>query len=518
MRRFLAVLSLGALLAAAGCGKSATQQDVSSPKVLAILAGSEVKDMEPLFPDIEKATGIHLVPTYSGTLSGIDSIESGSATPDVAWFAQDKYFGLTDTNHRIKVSQKTMISPVILGVKQSKAAELGWTDAHEPSWKDIAQAVSAGKLRYAMTSPSTSNSGFAAVISVSTAMAGSGNAVRTQDVNSKLLDSFFSGQKLISGSSGWLSDAYVQSQDQLDGMINYESLLLELNASGKLREPLHLVYPSDGVAIADYPMVLLNDAKQEAYQKVVDYLRTPEMQKKIMEETHRRPVVASVHPAPEFGNRVLVDIPFPASANAVNALLLAYLNEHRLPAHAIFVLDTSGSMEGSRLDTVKQAFHVLTGSDSSITGRFARFDDREHITIENFSDHIKDTQDFQMHRRDDPQTFAAVASYADQLSADGGTAIYDALEHAEDEAAKDGPDRYASIVLMTDGENNRGESADRFLQNFDPRTKKTRIFAIAIGEANPEELQRVATATGGRAFDARTSSLVDIFKEIRGYQ
>src|SRR5262249_44307125 len=98
----------------------------------------------------------------------------------------------------------------------------------------IAQAVSAGKLRYAMTSPSTSNSGFAAVISVSTAMAGSGNAVRAQDVNSKLLNSFFSGQKLISGSSGWLSDAYVQSQNQLDGLINYESLLLELNAWGNL--------------------------------------------------------------------------------------------------------------------------------------------------------------------------------------------------------------------------------------------------------------------------------------------
>ncbi len=517
MHRFLAVLSLGVLVAVAGCGKNAAQ-DASSPSVLTVLAGSEVKDMEPLFPDIERATGIHLNVAYSGTLAGIDSIESGSATPDVAWFAQDKYFGLTDTKHRIKASEKTMISPVILGVKRSKAAELGWADAHQPSWKDIAQAVSAGKLRYAMTSPSTSNSGFAAVISVSTAMSGSGNAVRAQDVNSKLLNSFFSGQKLISGSSGWLSDAYVDSQDQLDGMINYESLLLELNASGKLREPLHLVYPSDGVAIADYPMVLLNDAKQSGYQKVVDYLRSPEMQQKIMDQTHRRPVIASVRPAAEFGNRVLVDVPFPGSANAVNALLLAYLNDRRVPAHAIFVLDTSGSMEGERLDTVKEAFHVLTGSDPSITGRFARFDDRERITVENFSDRIKDSRDFQMHGRDDPQTFSAVSSYADSLDAGGGTAIYDALEQAEDVASKDGPDRYTSIVLMTDGQNNAGESANRFLQNFDQRPKKTRVFAIAIGEANPEELQRVASATGGRAFDARTSSLVDIFKEIRGYQ
>ena len=42
-------------------------------------------------------------------------------------------------------------------------------------------------------------------------------------------------------------------------MINYESVLLSLNASGKLHEPLDLIYPSEGIVTADYPLLLLND-------------------------------------------------------------------------------------------------------------------------------------------------------------------------------------------------------------------------------------------------------------------
>ena len=50
-----------------------------------------------------------------------------------------------------------------------------------------------------------------------------------------------------------------------------------LNAGGQLREPLTLIYPNEGIITADYPFMLLNAAKRDAYQKVVDYLRTPDV-------------------------------------------------------------------------------------------------------------------------------------------------------------------------------------------------------------------------------------------------
>jgi Ca-activated chloride channel family protein len=81
--------------------------------------------------------------------------------------------------------------------------------------------------------------------------------------------------------------------------------------------------------------------------------------------------------------------------------------------------------------------------------------------------------------------------------------------------------RYDSIVLMTDGENNRGDDFDAFQRRraaMPAFAQRIRIFPIFIGEANPAELERIASLTGGRAFDARKESLAGIFKEIRGYQ
>ncbi len=484
---------------------------------LHVLAGSEVKDLEPLLPDLEKQTGVHLDLQYSGTLAGIDRIESQPASTDAVWFSQDKYFVLTDRAHLIKASTKIMLSPVVMGVKRSKVQELGW--AGKPiTWKQIESAVAAGKLRYAMTNPASSNSGFAAVVSVASALSGNADALRSSDVSKAKLTGFFSGQKLIAGSSGWLADAYVKSQDDLDGIINYESVLIGLNKGGQLHEPLTLLYPKDGVLTADYPLVLVAKDKQALYDKVVAYLRTPAVQRQIMNQTYRRPVLASVPLSPAIPHSLLVDTPFPGSRAAVDSILLAYLNVHRVAGHSYFVLDTSGSMEGSRLDSVKRAIHILAGGDNSLTGKFAKFEDREQITMEDFSGSIKHHADFTMHSANDPQTLSQVTSFADALSAGGGTAIYSALDEALQEAQHDPPSRYATIVLMTDGENNQGESSDDFAAHFNAAQRKVRIFPVLVGEASPSELQQIADLTGGRVFDARTTPLPEIFKEIRGYQ
>ena len=61
----------------------------------------------------------------------------------------------------------------------------------------------------------------------------------TQDA----LRAFFKGQTLTAGCSGFLADTYVRQQDTLDGIINYESVLMSLNAGGKLHEPLALDLP-----------------------------------------------------------------------------------------------------------------------------------------------------------------------------------------------------------------------------------------------------------------------------------
>jgi Ca-activated chloride channel family protein len=119
---------------------------------------------------------------------------------------------------------------------------------------------------------------------------------------------------------------------------------------------------------------------------------------------------------------------------------------------------------------------------------------------------------------------AAVRGYVDNLQANDGTAIYDALIRAYQDAAKAKlaePDRFYSVVLMTDGQSNTGADATGFQRFYNSQTadvKAIPTFAIIFGEASPQELTNIATLTGGQSFDSRNVSLASVFKVIRGYQ
>ena len=114
--------------------------------------------------------------------------------------------------------------------ESSVATRFGWAGNPDVTWKDIAAKARAGQLGYGMTNPAASNSGFSALVGVAAAMAGTGDALRTEDVDERGLTVFFNGQTLTAGSSGWLADGFVTGQAKLDGLINYESVLLGLNA------------------------------------------------------------------------------------------------------------------------------------------------------------------------------------------------------------------------------------------------------------------------------------------------
>ena len=211
LKYILVLLSLGVL---SSCSPSGTQE-------LTVIAGSELKDIEPFLPDMEKATGVRLKFTYTGSLEGAEKIIAGDPS-DAAWFSHGKYLTLLEGESlRIKAQEKIMLSPVILGVKESTAQAWGWT-AKAPTWRDITAKAKAGELHFAMTNPASSNSGFTALIAITTAFANKGDAITEADIANEAVTDFFRGQQLTAGSSGWLTDEFVNQQDRLNGIINYE--------------------------------------------------------------------------------------------------------------------------------------------------------------------------------------------------------------------------------------------------------------------------------------------------------
>lgn len=525
-----------------GCGSkdnlsNTDNIDPSRDDVITILAGSELKDIEPFLSDIRSETGITLKLDYTGTLDGVDAINQGEQV-DAAWFSHGKYLSLVNQN-KIKAQTPIMLSPVVMGVKQSKAQALGWLTADgsmkpEITWETIADASKSGQLKYAMTNPAASNSGFTALMGVTSAFAGSSDAPTAEDVakaKPKLKD-FFRGQALTSGSSGWLADAYVKQQNELDALVNYESVLMQLNDSGKLNDKLTLIYPKEGIVTADYPFMLLNNAKKESYEKVVAFLKSADMQQKIMSSTNRRPVNTKVALDSKFYQGLLVELPFPNSQNIVDGILMDFANELRNPAFALFLLDVSGSMNGQGIAQLKSAMLGLTGQGdaNSSSARFAKFADNEVVVLKPFSNVGFEAHEFTISDSSLPKLQQDINS----LTPKGGTAIYSALSDGyqwldtartqhENSQSKNPEQKpyYYTIVLMTDGKNKDGIDFNTFRQQYQDLPadiQNIKTFTILFGKADEAEMQRIADATGGRVFDGRNGNLTKVFRKIRGYQ
>lgn len=547
MRRLALVLLAAAALTA--CGKRddpspAPTQPTAAKTTLRVLATSDLKDIEPLAAQIEAATGVAVKFRFGGTMESTQEVLGGTPDADVAWFANAKYL-LSDAagQGRVKLQEKIMLSPIAVGVSESDAARFGWNrpDARL-TWADITKAAKRGELRYALSNPATSNQGFMALLGVVAAAGGKGEALTAADVDRQAIADFLTGYKIVGDNSTYLAEQFARQQGtRANAFINYESWLLSLNASGKLREKLHLIYPFEGVSTADYPFMLLNDARRADYLKVVEYLKGDAAQLWLARQTLRRPMkaelaaqVADILPA----RGVQVELPFSPDRQLADGLIDAYLNEFRKPIASTFVLDTSGSMQGQRREQLVEAIHYLAGADVSLTGRVAKLTNREKLWFLPFSDRPREPVLFEIPagtrvaKGVAPQAdtdakkaeLQRVRDAADALRMNGGTALYDsvlaALNHML-EQRKLHPDYQYSVVAFTDGKNTVGRNLEAFKQAYEQLPEDVRgipVFMVLYGDAAEGDLKQLVSITGGRVFDARKTPLYAVFKDIRSYQ
>jgi Ca-activated chloride channel homolog len=511
MRRLLspALVVVALLTACTSQQKTTDDPNAPQPGTLRVLASSELRDMTPVLDRIADDTGIKVRPTYMGTLDAVELLAKGQADGryDALWLSSNDYLRLRpDAAKKVVSETPVMSSPVAVGVRSTALGKLGWKP-ESVTWSQIEQAVQDGSLTYGMTDPARSNSGFATLVSVASALSGAQSALTDADVTKATprLKEFFTGQKLTSGSSGWLATAY-QRRGSVDALLNYESVLEGIPG-------LTVIRPRDGVVTADYPLSSLastSTATREDVRRLTEALRTEGIQRLITERTHRRPVVASVPPASGLDSGRRRELPFPGSRSVADGLLDAYENELRRPSRTVYVLDTSGSMEGDRLEQLKQALTGLTGD----------FREREEVTLMPFGSEVKSVRTHVVEPADPKTGLDAIREDTDALTAEGDTAVYTSLEKAYGHLGAD-RDTFTSIVLMTDGENTAGAEAadfDAFYAGLDRDRRETPVFPILFGDSDQSELKHIAELTGGRLFDAQEGSLDGAFEEIRGYQ
>ncbi|NSL42661.1 VWA domain-containing protein, partial [Streptomyces sp. 8P21H-1] len=366
-----------------------------------------------------------------------------------------------------------------------------------------------------------------ALVGVATAAAGTGGALREEDVSCDRLRGFRSGQRLTAASTRDLLDDFVARPGTANALITYESDLLALNSGGRLEEELEIVRPEDGTVLADFPLLLLDPDRRAAYDEVVRWLRKDSVQREIMRTAWRRPVNPAVAREGPLRTPVGNALYFPDRHGVLERLLDDYGDpRHRVADQVIFLLDFSGSMRGGRMADLRRAFADLSGADPSATGAFTRFHQGERLTVVRFGGRVLEERTVTVRGEEDLRTLADVVARGGYGDA---TAVWTALDHGyrtASSAVADDPRRDVAIVLMTDGENNAGIAYEEFVRRYEARygprsagtrtAARVRTYPVHFGDADAGALRRAAAKTGGRMVDARESSLSEAFKEIRG--
>lgn len=504
-------------------------QDTSSEILKAdgtirILSGSENEELETVIDECSQATGVEIEMDYKGSVDIMRELEGGAEEYDAVWPASSIWLSMGDVDHLVKHSQSISMTPVVFGIRESLAEELGFKDK-DVSVKDILAAIQDGKMSFCMTSATQSNSGASAYIGFLYALLGKQEGMTVGDLQGERLrddiTGLLGGVERSSGSSDWLKDLFLK--EDYDAMVNYECLIIDANRQleSEGKEPLYIVYPYDGLSIADSPLGYVDHGdsqKEEAFQAVQQYLLSEEAQSQI-EATGRRISANGVSDEnrdvfkEEWGidtERILSPIQMPDSDVLMEALNL-YQTSFKKPSLNIYCLDFSGSMEGTGETQLKDAMSQILLQENA-SKNFLQANAGEVNEVIFFDNTILDIE---RAADDSDEALAQLYQKVADFQIAGGTDIYNAAAQALAEASSYDLEKYTpAIILMTDGVSDYNY---RTFQNaWDTLGIDVPVFSITFGAADPTQLEELAEATGGRVFDG-TQDLTEAFRSVKGY-
>ena len=490
---------------------------------LRILSGSENQELEGILDDFARERGVNIEMDYRGSLDIMRTLQGESIDYDAVWPASSLWLTAGDTQYRVKHTQSISITPVVFGIRQSLAEELGFVGT-EVSVSDLLSAIQSGKLNFCMTSATQSNSGCSAYIGFLYALLGNPDVITSESLQtpglSEQITQLLSGVDRSSGSSDWLKDLFLTGG--YDAMVNYECLIISANQELEARgeETLYAVYPYDGLSIADSPLGYVDNGdteKEQAFLDLQEYLLSDEVQNEI-QRTGRRTGYEGVSEEnrdvfrTDWGiqpDRVLSPIRMPSTEVLMECLNL-YQTEFRKPSLTIYCLDYSGSMEGTGREQMVEAMSQILIQENA-----------EKNLLQASAHEVNILIPFEGYPRD---IYTAVGNGSELESlytkveaeeATGGTDIYAAATESLRQLGNYDLSQYTpAIILLTDGVSDG--SIDAFQTAYEAFGADVPVFSIMFGSADPTQLEELAELTHARVFDGR-EDLIGAFRSVKGY-
>lgn len=154
-----------------------------------------------------------------------------------------------------------------------------------------------------------------------------------------------------------------------------------------------------------------------------------------------------------------------------------------IPREAIFVIDTSGSMQGASIAQAKEALELAV----------RRLGPADRFNIIEFNSTARPF--YPEARAASPDNLEAAARWVRELRANGGTEMARALDLALD--GKETPGRIRQIVFLTDGAVGNEDQLFRMIRE---RLGDSRLFTVGIGSAPNSHFMSKAAQFGSGSF------------------
>jgi Ca-activated chloride channel family protein len=315
-----------------------------------------------------------------------------------------------------------------------------------------------------------------------------------------------------------------QGPNYLDFVALEENDLIYIN-QGKTQykppEKLVALYPKEGTFWHEHPFGIPNsdwvtDEQRAAARVFTDYVRSEIVQRKVMENGFR-PVDPKISLGYPFTTELGVDPNQPTTILAepdpdVIAAVQASWQYVKKQGDILLVIDSSGSMEGDKIDQVRQA----------ATKFIDNMPKQNRVGLTTFNESINALTPPDLVEKVGNEIRTNIAS----IQSGGSTALYDTLIATIDELQSsengDGEDRIRAIVLLSDGQDTASQASlnDVLVKIDQARAGRNPILIIPVAygsDADIAALNSIAQASSTKVQSGDPKDIQALLEIISSY-
>lgn len=412
-------------------------------------------------------------------------------------------------------------SPLVIGMWRDVAEALGWPGL-PLGWLDVGSLAtddalwnyySGGELgdafRLSHTHPGLSGSGVSTLLSLVQAAQTTTEAVTEADIQRPIVKAsvgaFEGGVTWFSPNTRALSTAMSsRGLNYLSGGVMYESDVVN-DGNGQLVA----VYPFEGTFMATHPACINSAApaaQQEAARLFRDYLLS-EAGQQLALAGGLRPVHTAVPLASPLDETHGVDPSQPTAVFAPPSVAAVYAaqelwQEARKDVNLALLLDTSGSMRGSKMESMRAAAIQFV----------EQMGDDDYLSIIAFS---TEPDLILNHIQVGPNRQKIIKAITD-LRAEGDTTLFDAIgDGAVLLYSTTQPQTTNAMVVLSDGQDTRSYRYNANSATGMAVANNLTVFTIAYGsDADVNTMRNLASQTNGNFFAGNEASIAAIYEEM----